>query len=233
MMTFAMILGSGVMLSGCLSKQPIVPQSFSFIAPSGTSDGSPALAGVLRVRRVVVAAPFDGQALTYRTGEYSFERDPYAQFLVPPADSLSAALDACFRKAGGSEEIAEPGSLLRANTTVEVYVDKLYGDFRNPDEPKAVLAIRFVFLNATRGSPAGSLLDHEYLREIPLAARTAAALVAGWNDALRQIVAAAVADLKQEKKGQAESTSSQDLQRIPADTFPNIDLNSINQRRQG
>ena len=38
--------------------------------------------------------------LVYRTGEFSYERDPYAEFLVPPARDLLAPIRGYFRQNG-------------------------------------------------------------------------------------------------------------------------------------
>ena len=128
--TVALAVCVVTVLGGCLSRPSLVPQSFSFIAPSHAAGQERRQTGrQLEIRRVVIAAPFDSQSLTYRTGEYSFERDPYAQFLVPPAESLGAALQSYFQDATSLGIVAQPGSLLHADTLVEVYVDKLYGGF--------------------------------------------------------------------------------------------------------
>jgi cholesterol transport system auxiliary component len=175
-----------------------VQQSFSFVAPPGARTNEPAASRVLNFRRVVVAAPYDSQLFTYRTGEYSFERDPYAKFLAPPEESLSQALQTDFQKTGLFKAVTEPGSLLRADTVGEARVDELDGDFRNRAAPEAVLSIRFAFFQTGGGQPPKAILEKEYTRRVSLRARTAAAVMAGWNKALEQIVTAAATDLERQ-----------------------------------
>jgi hypothetical protein len=202
-----------LMLAGCLSRPNLVQQSFSFMAPSLSSDAQPGFEQVLAVQKVVVAPPFDTQALTYRTGEYSFERDPYAQFLVPPGESLSAALKPYLSGPSGFKAVVEPGGLLHVDAESEVHVEELYGDFRTPQEPKAVLAIRFLFRGSVQEFSHKGLFDKEYREAIPLQARTAQAVMAGWNEALGRIVAAVLADLKAQAAG---STIMHNNNRPPA-----------------
>ena len=181
--------------AGCLlSKPSLVPQSFSFVARPQTVNRRAPDHRVLSIRKVVIQAPFDSQSLVYRTGDNSFEHDPYAQFLAAPAETLEAALREYLRSAGVFTEVAESGSLLPAQIILEVSVNKLYGDFRNKQLPVAVMAARFVFFE---NGPAGQspILDNEYDRQVPLKERTAAAVMAAWNEALQEIAAAAATDL--------------------------------------
>jgi ABC-type uncharacterized transport system auxiliary subunit len=183
---------------GCLSKPSLVKQSFSFVVAPGPALSSKPVGRVLAIRRVIINAPFDSQSLIYRTGADSFETDPYAQFLVPPAEILSAALQGYFRQTGVFSDVSIPGSLLPADMFLEVTVDQLYGDFRNPAEPAAVLEVQFVFFGArAQGDSTSSsiVLKKEYKRRITLSARTAAALVTGWNQALKEVGFAAATEL--------------------------------------
>ncbi len=192
--TLTLMLG----LAGCLSRPALTRQSFGFALPPSTN--SAARSGrVLGIRRIEVAPPFDGQTLVYRTGEFSYERDPYAEFLVPPAQDLEEPLRAWFRATGAFKAVAEPGSALKPDTLVEVFLDQLYGDFRHPAHGEAVLSARFVIFDAPQGAPAKVLLQKQYSLRLPLHARTAAAVVAGWNEELGRIAARVCSDLQNQK----------------------------------
>jgi ABC-type uncharacterized transport system auxiliary subunit len=187
----AFMLLAIMLLSGCLSRPSLVRRSYTFPAPTSGAVATPANGRVLAIRRLMIAAPFAGQSFVYRTGEFSYEQDPYAQFLVPPEESLAEPLQAYFRQAGSFSAMAEPGSALKPDTFVEIAVPELYGDFRTHAAPAAVLALRFVFFDASKGLPGRILSEKTYSRRIPLKARTAAAVMAGWNEALKQIMAEA------------------------------------------
>jgi hypothetical protein len=89
--------------------------------------------------------------------------------------------------------ISEPGSLLKPQAELEAYVQELYGDFRL-QQPRAVLTIRFILFKE-EGRAHAALSDKVYTQAVALSEKTAAATVAGWNQALREIVSHAAADL--------------------------------------
>ncbi len=197
---WALVTGAlGVMallLNGCLSRPGLVSQSFGFSSPPVASAALPEKGPVLAVRRILVAAPFDNQSFVYRTGEVSYERDPYAGFLVPPAVSLDEPLQNYFRLSGLFRTVTEPGSALQPDLFVEISVRQLCGDFRNRAHPAAVLEIQFAFFQSSRGTPGTLLLEKNYSERVPLKARTAQGVMEGWNIALKEIVGRVVADLK-------------------------------------
>ena len=82
----AAVLASVCTLSGCVSRPPLHKQTFTFTAPAIDPTNAVASERVLGVRRLQIAPPFDGRSLVYRTGEVSYVRDPYAEFLDPPAE---------------------------------------------------------------------------------------------------------------------------------------------------
>jgi hypothetical protein len=181
--------------TGCLSRPSLNQQTFTFGAPAVSTTNVAAGSRVLGIRNLQIAAPFEGRALVYRTGDFSYVRDPYAGFLESPAEGLIDPVRALLRGNGGFGAVVETGSALQANTLVEISVSQLYGDFRRPEHPAAVLAMRFVFFDAPNGIPGKVFLQQEYSRSIPLSAPSAAALMAGWNQALGGILAQLASDL--------------------------------------
>ncbi|MGH7971977.1 MAG: ABC-type transport auxiliary lipoprotein family protein [Limisphaerales bacterium] len=175
----------------------MVSQSFSFSSPGTPSSAAPVGGPVLSIRRVRVAAPFDNQAFVYRTGNLSYERDPYAGFLVPPDESLAEPLRNYLRASGLFRIVVEPGSVVQPSVVAEVSVGQLYGDFRDRSHPVAVLEIHFTFIHMEQGAPRKVLFEKSYAKRVPLSARTASALMTGWNTALQEIVRDVITDLKQ------------------------------------
>jgi hypothetical protein len=182
------------LLTGCLARPHLDKQSFIF-APSPRSPTKVAPAGrALGIRSLQVATPFEGRAFVYRTGEYSYESDPYAEFMVSPAEGLIYPICGWWRETGAFRDVVDAGSALKPDTLVELHVGQLYGDFRQLENPAAVLTIRFVFFDAPNGVSGKVILQREYSRKIPLKTRTSAALIEGWNQALAQILDAATLD---------------------------------------
>lgn len=186
-------------LSGCLSRPTLAKQLFAFAAPVAQAPPG-STTGVLGVRTLTVAPLFEGRSLVYRTGEHSYEQDPYAEFLVPPASGLVAPLRGAFRNAGVFGDVSEAGSALKPDTLAEIYVSELYGDFRQANDPSAVLTMRFIFFESPKGIAGRLVLQKDCSRRIRLNARTAAALLEGWDQGLEQILTEISADLKAARK---------------------------------
>jgi len=193
---FAALLLSVCGFSGCLSRPSLNKQTFTFGAPAISATNVAAGSRVLGIRNLQIAAPFEGRPLVYRTGDFSYVRDPYAGFLESPADELIGPVRASLRNNGDFGAVVETGSALKANTLVEISVSQLFGDFRQPGHPAAVLAMRLVFFDAPNGIPGKVFFQQEYSRTIPLRAPTAAALMTGWNQALGEILAQLASDLQ-------------------------------------
>jgi cholesterol transport system auxiliary component len=186
-------LALGMVLAGCLSRPALVRQTFAFQNPPPSDHAAAGGQGILAVRTIEVSPLFDRQAFVYRTGPDSYEVDPYASFLIPPDRALAIPIRRWLRDSGAFEDVIEPGSLIRADQVLQVFVSELYGDFRQPDHPAAVLSLRLLLLRSGAGGKV--LLRKDYSRSVPLKQKTAAAVMAGWNQALSEIMGQAATDL--------------------------------------
>lgn len=193
--TFVLLVCGGL-FSGCLSRPYLNRQTFVFNEPAIDATNAMANGRVLAIRKLQIAAPFDGRPLVYRNGEFSFARDPYAEFLEPPAQELMTPLQGLLLGTGDFSQVVENGSALRPDTLVEITVSQLFGDFRERENPKAILTMQFTFFDAPNGLPAEVIFHKEYARAIPLGAPAAAALMKGWNQALADIFTELAADFR-------------------------------------
>ena len=175
--------------AGCLSRPALHQQTLGFDRPADSVAKTTARTQrVVDIRSVRVAAPFDDRALVYRVGEFCYEADPYAGFLVSPADSLREPIASWMRQSDLFQDVVERGSAVKPNAMVEITAVELYGDFRPEQKAAAVLTLRFVLLDSAEGIPGPVFFEHEYSRRVPLNERNANALMAGWNEALNQIL---------------------------------------------
>jgi hypothetical protein len=158
---------------------------------------------VLGIKNLQIAAPFEGRSLVYRTGDNAYVRDPYAEFLDAPAESLLATIREWLRGNADFAAVIQPGSSLMPNTLAEIEVARLYGDFRQSQRPVAVLTMRFLFFDAPQGLPGKVLMEREYARFIPLKSSTPAALMEGWNQALKEILTQAMSDFRKSEIGES------------------------------
>ena len=159
------------LLCGCISRPHLDVRTYAFaVLPASRPDAGFRSHRLVAIRALRVAAPFDGRSLVYRMGEYSFESDPYAEFFVSASESLLLPIRNYLRQSGTFEAVVEPGSALRPNTLAEVNVHELYGDFRRPGEPAALLRLRVLLFESPNGVPGKLILEREYSRRIPLKA---------------------------------------------------------------
>ncbi len=190
------ILATVLAMCGCLSKPPLHKQTFTFGAPPTAYSNAGAGDRVLGIRSLRIAPPFDGRSLVYRTGEFSYVRDPYAEFLGPPEEEMMAPVRGWLRRTGDFSDVADAGSALKPNTVVEISVTQFYGDFRRPEHPCAVVTMHLVFFEARNSVPTKPILQQEYSRSIPVTAPSAAALMEGWNQAFGGIFAGVASDFR-------------------------------------
>jgi len=190
-------------------------QTFAFTASEAIPTNILATARVLGIRNLQIAAPFEGRSLVYRTGDNAYVRDPYAEFLDTPAESLLVTIREWLRDNASFAVVVEPGSYLKPNTFAEIGVTRFYGDFRQPQRPVAVLTMRFLFLDATNGLPGKVLLEREYARSIPLKSATPAALMDGWNQALTQILTKVTSDFRHSESEEPRERAQSDPGKVP------------------
>jgi cholesterol transport system auxiliary component len=191
-----LLLLSMFALGGCLSKSPMNVQTFAFSAPMSPTTNEIARGRVLGIRTLQVAPPFDGRSFVYRTGEFSYQRDAYAQFLGLPADVLAGPVTELLRGDGCFNAVVKMGSAARPNILIEINVNELYGDIRQPNSPSAVLAMEVILTDAKNGLPGKTLLEKNYSRRIPMKSTAPAALMAAWNEALVEILKDVASDFR-------------------------------------
>ncbi|MCC6131966.1 MAG: membrane integrity-associated transporter subunit PqiC [Acidobacteria bacterium] len=183
-----------VPIAGCLSKPPLVTESFALEGPIESKPPAPD-GPVLVIRRVALAPIYQTPDFVYRTGDHQFERDGYARFLVSPEQMLETAIVDYMSSSGAFRRVVTTGRGAADEIELRLLVSELSGDFRDPANPRAVLEIE---CRAARvlATALPESLQKTYRRSIPLPARTAAALASGWNTALAEIMGQAAADLK-------------------------------------
>ncbi len=94
-----------------------------------------------RMRPVAVRSPFSGAGLVYRSSPVAYERDHYNQFLTPPDQQIGEALSEWLAKVLCAEPVGLEDTQRR---TLEPHLEALYGDFHDPDAPRAYARLRFV-----------------------------------------------------------------------------------------
>jgi ABC-type uncharacterized transport system auxiliary subunit len=179
--------------TGCLSRPALVHQTYALHTAPPEKRAESSTQSILSVRTVQVSPLFERRSFAYRTGPDRYEFDPYAEFMVLPSRALAIPVRSYLRGSGVFQDVAEPGSELMANSVLEIHAHELYGDFRTPGQPAAVLTIRMLLFDSETGQQK-LLLQKNYSQRVPLKEPSAAALAAGWNQALTKIMSEAVND---------------------------------------
>ena len=183
--------------SGCVGIEKSYPDKRYFVLEvnRNVNRSNPPGNGVLQIANIRVSPRYEDKGFIYRTSGSSYESDFYNQFLVSPAALLGEELRKGLAQSQIFRHVINASSQLEPTHVLEGVVDALYGDFREPGAPKAVLEMEF-FLRKESASKADIVAAKRYARSVALNGRSPEALVKGWNEALDAILSALVADLK-------------------------------------
>lgn len=190
-------LGLTLGAAGCGVLKREYPEREQFVlevAPPPSSD-PPVGRAVLGVQRFRAAPLVAGTSFVYRTSDQVFESDFYNVFWTPPAAMVASATGRWLRASGLFRDVVEPGSLAPRTYALEGAIDELYGDYRSPGAPAAVMGLRFALLDV-QGKEPQVLFHKDYTVSHPITAGTPSALAAGWNEELGEILAALQVDIR-------------------------------------
>lgn len=176
-----------ILFCGCVSGPSWKRQSFAFSLPPDPPATNPN-DRVVALSRVSISPMFQSRSFTYRTGDNSYEQDPYAGFLIPPERALAESIRGLMRASGVFGRVLESGSAIMPTLVVEVSINELYGDFRQALRPVGTMGIHFMCYEVQAGEPRHIVFDKYCLQETPLARKTPGALMAAWDMDLRKIM---------------------------------------------
>lgn len=173
--------------AGCASGPAWKRLSFAFSLPA-----DPPITNSTRIvtalSRVSISPLFQSRSFTYRTGEDSYEQDPYAGFLIPPERALAESIRASLRASGAFGSVLEPGSGITPTFILEISINELYGDFRKPSAPVGTMGLHVIGCEVQDDQPRRVVFDKFCSHETPLARKTPSALMAAWDADLREII---------------------------------------------
>ena len=183
--------------SGCVGIEKSYPDKRYFVLEVRQNVNSPTAPGkgILQVANIRVSPRYEDKGFVYRTSGSSYESDFYNQFLVSPAALLGEELRKGLAQSQIFRHVINSSSQLEPTHVLEGVVDALYGDFRDPGAPKAVLEMEF-FLRKESASKAEIVTAKRYAKSVAVSGRSPEALVKGWNEALEAMLSALIADLK-------------------------------------
>jgi ABC-type uncharacterized transport system auxiliary subunit len=184
---------------GCVSFERSYPEKRYFVIEvKASTDNNPDAGQVLSMPYLQISPRYADRGFIYRTSETEYESDFYNQFLSSPAVMITEETRKALAASAKFKHVVGPTSPLTANYVLEGSINALYGDFRKPTSPAAVLEIEIFLHNENPGNP-GVVLQKRYMKSVPLNERSPEALVRGWSEALEAIAGMFIADLGERK----------------------------------
>jgi cholesterol transport system auxiliary component len=183
---------------GCVSLERSYPEKRYFVievkeSKKGNEKANPGGEEILSMANLQISPRYADRGFVYRTSETEYEADFYNEFLTSPAVMISEEIRKALAATAKFKFVVGPSSSLTADYSLEGSINSLYGDFRKPTMPAAVLEIEF-FLRSENPAQPGIVLQKRYMKSVPLTEKSPEALAKGWGEALETIVSMFVAD---------------------------------------
>ncbi len=187
--------------SGCVNLRRDYPIRTFYVLEAKPDKTSPSAQDgpIVQVQLFRASPGFSSSEFVYRTGESIFESDSYNAFFTLPADQIRAITSQWLQDSGRAQAILDRSSRLRPTNIIEGNLVALYGDFRDEENPRAVIEIDFLVMDIRPLEPQ-IIFNKSYRESIPITESTAEALVIGWNEGLRMILTAFEKDIPNNKK---------------------------------
>jgi len=202
--TSAAILACVVMLSlgGCNLSAPYPVRNEFVIRVKPGPKAQETVPGVIMIAGVRVAGPFGDREFVYRMADLTFKSDYYNLFIVAPGRMLTGEVVYAMRQRHGFNSVLDPDVSADHDWVLETMVTDLYGDYRDPSAPRAVVRAHFVLL---RVAPASTTVVGEWTFEEsePLGAPTPAELAAACGVAFGAVLQRAAPEIEHAASTQA------------------------------
>jgi uncharacterized lipoprotein YmbA len=172
-------------LSGCISSKYIEPKKYMFdLQTEPVKKHHKKYVCSVLLESVTYVEPFNQLDFLYRINSDRYLEDYYHTFLVAPAIQL----DTQFRdylKANGHFNL-NITRVAGAKNRVKMKLVELYADYRDRNNPQAVVTLNFVLTKLVNGK-AVVIMDKELRSAISLNQKTSECLLAGWNVGINDI----------------------------------------------
>lgn len=193
---FPILMFAALSLSACFSQPYPSKNYYSLMAEAPKADTvRKARPYTLVLGAVNAASGFEDRFLVYRIGPNQFEADFYNELVAAPARLLADLAAQHLDRINPRLRVVKSPGMKLADFGLEIYLEALYGDFIG-ENPKAVADIRFT-LNDLRTSQAKIALDKTYHCDRPIMDKKPAALVAGLNTCVNEMLTELNQDIDQ------------------------------------
>lgn len=136
----------------------------------------------LILSNVAVVPQFASLSFVYRTSDITYLKDYYNIFFNPPEQQIEQQIFNYLRHTNLFSYVSDDINYLDANYSLQAKVLKLYADYRNSKQPKAVIQIEFTL--SKTGPKPDIILSKTVETKMPLHKKDSRELVKVWNKAL-------------------------------------------------
>ena len=183
--------------AACLNLSKEYPQKsrFALEARRGAAATPTREAPVLQVRRFDASSAYGSVRFVYRTSDNEYEADFYNEFFASSSALVTDEVARWMSDSGLFQVTVGVGSGLTPELVLDGSLRSIHGDLRDEDAPRAVLDLQ-LFLS--RVEPGGAVLvfHRDYRADPQVPDASAAAMAAGWNEALQTILVRLESDLR-------------------------------------
>jgi len=196
--TFLLFCMFFILAAGCLGvSQPypdITMYSIHLEPEANQEKEEGALA--LKMKKFYVSPRFESKSLVYKTSNHTYETDYYNRFIIPPSTMITEQVSHWLASSPKIRYLADSRFTREVDYTLEGRVLELYGDFRNKENPKAVLTVEIVLLDEEE-SPPKAIIQEIYNEEIALNEASVSELIAAFNQGFENIMQEFESDLEE------------------------------------
>jgi ABC-type uncharacterized transport system auxiliary subunit len=184
-----LILGSillvGLFLAGCLSVKYPDRKQYMLDVPTPPVSKNRSTESI-EINAVNIAQAFAGFEFVYRTTSENYTHDYYNIFFNQPTQQINTIISKYLAATKKFSYVSSNPGVIRTNKILYTDVMELYGDYRDPDYPQAVITVRFIMVSPEAKTHVS--FDKTYHSEIPFASGNAASLVDAWDRGLESIL---------------------------------------------
>ena len=173
------------LLVGCVSNKYIEHKQYLLEIPAAPRKEKTSYVCSVFADRTVAIAPFDQLDFLYRIKSNRYLIDYYHGFFTLPEEQLDEILRAYLKIYGHFG--LDVTKFATSQNRLEVKLTELYADYRNHDNPQAVVAMRFI-LTKLVGNKTVVLVDKLLRSNITLKAKNTESLLQGWNEGIKDII---------------------------------------------
>ena len=185
-----------LLLVGCSGLKRPYPERnfFTFDVVNEISRSDTHGKNYLKIERADVNQAYLHRNFNYRVSEDEFISDYYNQFYRPVGALVTSEIYKWISSTELFKDVVPVNTLINAKYLLDSKIVDIYGDYRDPANPRAVLNMQFFLLDDSSDNTK-LVYSNVYNESVAISGRTPDALVGGWNEALKNILKQLETDL--------------------------------------